>query len=165
MQPLRADVREMISEHDVFCLQEVTSVTLPSVLAAGRELKYDVVSPAQRGHSMLEGFDVCILLRNSVLKRLRVGIVPLCSDGIRHLLHVQAQVKKNGACLAFATAHCTAGQEERMRGAAEMEVIWQSLEALTVDGCIFAGDTNMHVDECISQQHRDQWDCLSDQNY
>ena len=158
MQPLRADVREMISEHDVFCLQEVTSVTLPSVLAAGRELKYDVVSPAQRGHSMLEGFDVCILLRNSVLKRLRVGIVPLCSDGIRHLLHVQAQVKKNGACLAFATAHCTAGQEERMRRTAEMEVIWQSLEALTVDGCIFAGDTNMHVDECISQQHRDEWD-------
>ena len=159
MQPLRADVREMmIAEHDAFCLQEVTPVTLPSILAAGRELGYDVVSPAQRGHSMLEGFDVCILLRSTTLKRLRVGIAPLSSEGIRHMLHVQVQVKKNGACLALATAHCTAGQEERVRRTAEMEVIWESLEALTVDGCIFAGDTNMHVGECISQQHRDQWD-------
>ena len=113
MQPLRADVCEMISEHDAFCLQEVTSVTLPAILAAGRELGYDVVSPAQRGHTMLEGFDVCILLRSSSLKRLRVGIVPLHSEGGRHMLHVQVQVKKNGACLAVATAHCTAGKEEK----------------------------------------------------
>ena len=47
----------------------------------------------------------------------------------------------------------------RQRGAnAEDGRNGSALEALTVDGCIFAGDTNMHVDECISQQQRDQWD-------
>ena len=158
MQPLRADVREVISEHDAFCLQEVTPVTLPSILAAGREMGYDVVSPAQRGHTMLEGFDVCMLLRKTTLKRLRVGIVPLSAKGIRHMLHVQVQVKKNGACLALATAHCTASKEERMQRTAELEVIWGALEALTVDGCIFAGDTNMHVDESMTLPHKEEWD-------
>ena len=95
MRPLRSDVREMISEHDAFCLQELTPATLPSVLAAGRELEYDAVSPAQRGHTMLEGFDVCMLLRKATLKRLRVGIVPLTAAGVRHMLHVRVQVKKN----------------------------------------------------------------------
>ena len=158
MQPLRADVREMISEHDAFCLQEVTPVTLPSILTAGREMGYDVVSPAQRGHTMLEGFDVCILLRKTTLKRLRVGIVPLSPKGIRHMLHVQVQVKKNGACLAVATAHCTASKEERNQRTAELEVIWGALEALTVDGCIFAGDTNMHAEESIALTHQEHWD-------
>ena len=158
MQPLRADVRQMISEHDAFCLQEVTPVTLPAILAAGRELGYDVVSPVQRGHTTLEGFDVCMLLRNASLKRLRVGIVPLCAAGIRHMLHVQVQVKKNGAYLALATAHCTASKEERPQRSAEMEVIWGALEALTVDGCIFAGDTNMHADEGIPEQYKEEWD-------
>jgi hypothetical protein len=37
-QPLRSDVREMISEHDVFCLQELTPAALSAVLAAGRDL-------------------------------------------------------------------------------------------------------------------------------
>ena len=122
MQPLRPDVRDMISEHDAFCLQELTPATLPSVLAAGRELEYDAVSPAQRGHTMLEGFDVCMLLRKATLKRLRVGIVPLTAAGVRHMLHVRVQVKKNGACLALATAHCTAGKEEVMQRTAEMDV-------------------------------------------
>ena len=158
MQPLRADVRQMISEHDAFCLQEVTPGTLPAILAAGRELGYDVVSPVQRGHTTLEGFDVCVLLRNASLKRVRVGIVPLCAAGIRHMLHVQVQVKKNGAYLALATAHCTASKEERPQRSAEMEVIWVALEALTVDGCIFAGDTNMHADEGIPHQYKEQWD-------
>ena len=158
MQPLRADVREMISEHDAFCLQEVTPVTLSSILTAGREMGYDVVSPAQRGHTMLEGFDVCILLRKTTLKRLRVGIVPLSARGIRHMLHVQVQVKKNGACLALATAHCTASKEERSQRTAELEVIWGALEALTVDGCIFAGDTNMHAEESIALTHQEHWD-------
>ena len=158
MLPLRRDVRQMISEHDVFCLQEVTPAALPGILAAGQELGYDVVSPAQRGHTMLEGFDVCILLRNASLKRLRVGIVPLTAAGIRHMLHVQVQVKQNGACLAVATAHCTAGKEDVVQRTAEMEVIWNALEALTVDGCIFAGDTNMHAEEVIPQQYREEWD-------
>ena len=39
-----------------------------------------------------------------------------------------------------------------------MEVIWGALEALTVDGCIFAGDTNMHADEDIPHQFQEQWD-------
>ena len=85
MQPLRSDVRQMISEHDAFCLQEVTPGTLPAILAAGRDLEYDVVSPVQRGHTTLEGFDVCMLLRNATLKRVRVGIVPLSAAGIRHI--------------------------------------------------------------------------------
>ena len=148
----------MISEHDAFCLQEVTPVTLPAILAAGRELGYDVVSPVQRGHTTLEGFDVCMLLRNASLKRLRVGIVPLCAAGIRQMLHVQVQVKKNGAYLALATAHCTASKEERPQRSAEMEVIWGALEALTADGCIFAGDTNMHADEGIPEQYKEEWD-------
>ena len=158
MQPLRADVREMISEHDVFCLQEVTPATLPAILTAGRELGYDVVSPAQRGHTTLEGFDVCMLLRKGTVQRLRVGIVPLSTARIRHMLHVQVQVKQNGACLAVATAHCTAGKEDAMQRAAEMEVIWNALEALTVDGCIFAGDTNMHAEERIPHQYQENWE-------
>ena len=160
MQPLRPDVRDMISEHDAFCLQELTPATLPSVLAAGRELEYDAVSPAQRGHTMLEGFDVCMLLRKATLKRLRVGIVPLTAAGVRHMLHVRVQVKKNGACLALATAHCTAGKEEVMQrtATAEKDVTWSAIEALTIDGCIFAGDTNMHAEEVIPQQYREQWD-------
>ena len=158
MQPLRSDVREIISEHDVFCLQELTPAALPAVLAAGRDLEYDVISPAQRGHTMLEGFDVCMLLRKATLKRLRVGIVPLTAGRVRHMLHVRVQVKKNGACLALATAHCTAGKEEVMQRTAEMDAIWSALEALTVDGCIFAGDTNMHAEEGIPQQYREQWD-------
>eukprot|EP00435_Cladocopium_sp_Y103_P016818 s5576_g4.t1 len=89
MQPLRPDVREIISEHDIFCLQEVTPATLPAILTAGRELGYDVVSPAQRGHTTSEGFDVCMLLRQVTVQRLRVGIVPLTTAGIRHMLHVQ----------------------------------------------------------------------------
>ena len=137
MQPLRSDVREMISERDVFCLQELTPAVLPAVLAAGRDLEYDVISPAQRGHKMLEGLDVWRLLRKATLKRLRVGIVPLTAGGVRHMLHVRVQVKKNGACLALATAHCTAGKEEVMQRTAEMDVIWSALEALTVDGSIF----------------------------
>ena len=39
-----------------------------------------------------------------------------------------------------------------------MEVIWNALEALTVDGCIFAGDTKMHAEEVIPQQYREEWD-------
>ena len=158
MQPLRPDVREMISEHDVFCLQEVTPGTLPAIFTAGRALGYDVVSPAQRGHTTLEGFDVCMLLRKVTVQRLRVGIVPLTTAGIRHMLHVQVQVKQNGACLAVATAHCTAGKEDVMQRAAEMEVIWNALEALTVDGCIFAGDTNMHAEETIPRQYQENWE-------
>ena len=158
MQPFRSDVREMISEHDVFCLQEVTPATLPAILTAGRELGYDVVSPAQRGHTTLEGFDVCMLLRKFTVQRLRVGIVPLNTERIRHMLHVQVQVKQNGACLAVATAHCTAGKEDAMQRAAEMEVIWNALEALTVDGCIFAGDTNMPAEERIPQQYQENWE-------
>ena len=73
----------------------------------------------------------------------------LSAAGVRHMLHVQVQVKKNGAYLALATAHCTASKEERPQRSAEMEVIWGALEALTVDGCVFAGDTNMHADEGI----------------
>ena len=157
MQPLRSDVRQMISEHDAFCLQEVTPGTLPAILAAGRDLGYDVVTPVQRGHTTLEGFDVCMLLRNATLKRVRVGIVPLSAAGIRHMLHVQVQVKKNGAYLALATAHCTASKEERPQRSAEMEVIWGALEALTVDGCVFAGDTNMHADEGIPEQYKEEW--------
>ena len=157
-QRLRSDVREMIAEHDVFCLQEVTPATLPAILIAGRELGYDVVSPAQRGHTTLEGFDVCMLLRKATVQRLRVGIVPLSAGRIRHMLHVQVQVKQNGACLAVATAHCTAGKENAMQRAAEMEVVWNALEALTVDGCIFAGNTNMHTEEKIPHQFQENWE-------
>ena len=74
------------------------------------------------------------------------------------MLHVQVQVKQNGACLAVATAHCTAGKEDAMQRAAEMEVIWNALEALTVDGCIFAGDTNMHAEERIPHQYQENWE-------
>ena len=92
------------------------------------------------------------------MKRLRVGIVPLTPAAVRHMLHVQIQVKQNGACLAVATAHCTAGKEDAMQRATEMNEIWNALEALTVDGCIFAGDTNMHAEETIPQQYQENWE-------
>ncbi|CAJ1420362.1 unnamed protein product [Effrenium voratum] len=156
-QPLRQDVRARIGEYDVFCMQEVTPSTLPAILSAGRELGYDVVSPAQRGHSTLEGFDVCMLLRNATVTRLRVGVVPLTAAGVRHLLHVQVQVTKNGACLALATAHCTASAEFAAQRASEMEVVWNALEALPVGGCIFAGDTNTHASEKMPERYQERW--------
>ena len=146
----------MFGEYDVFCMQEVTPSTLPAILSAGRELGYDVVSPAQRGHSTLEGFDVCMLLRNATVTRLRVGVVPLTAAGVRHLLHVQVQVTKNGACLALATAHCTASAEFAAQRASEMEVVWRALEALPVGG-IFAGDTNTHASEKMPERYQERW--------
>ncbi|CAJ1452102.1 unnamed protein product, partial [Effrenium voratum] len=138
-------------------MQEVTPNTLPAILSAGRELGYDVASPAQRGHSTLEGFDVCMLLRNATVTRLRVGVVPLTAAGVRHLLHVQVQVTKNGACLALATAHCTASAEFAAQRASEMDVVWNALEALPVGGCIFAGDTNTHASEKMPERYQERW--------
>ena len=157
-QPLQGNFKDLVSSRDVWFLQEVTPSTLASLLKLAKNHDFEVISPAQRGYTPLEGFDVCMLLRKSAVVKLRVGIVPLSEARIRNMLHVQVQVRKNGTYLGLATAHCTNGRDNTAERSVEICRILDTLQSLTVDGCIFAGDTNMYATEGLPENHRWKWD-------
>ena len=109
--------RENLGEQmwDVLCLQEVTPSCVQSLLEAGRQHDFEVVSPLFRGRHSAEGFDVAMLLKKHFFRKLRVSIEELGGSG-RCLLHVEVQVVQNGALVAIATAHLSASAEERVHG-------------------------------------------------
>ena len=72
-----AEFGALVEELDVACLQEVTSSCLACLHALAAASGFSVASPAQRGRCSEEGFDVCVMHRDSVARRLRVSVLPV----------------------------------------------------------------------------------------
>ena len=72
-----AEFAALLEELDVACLQEVTSSCLACLHALAAASGFSVASPVQRGRCSEEGFDVCIMHRDSVARRLRVSVLPV----------------------------------------------------------------------------------------
>eukprot|EP00435_Cladocopium_sp_Y103_P046938 s590_g13.t1 len=90
---------------DVMCLQEMSAACLGDLLQVSEQRGYDVISPLHRQVTALEGFDVCILLKRSTVRKLRVSVMGLGAESARRLLQVQLQLRGNGAILVLGTCH------------------------------------------------------------
>ena len=147
---------EAVQGCDALCLQEVTPSCARLLSAEARSRGYEVFSPMFRGRCSAEGFDVAMLLKCEVFRRLRVCVVEL-GPSERCLLHAVVEVKRNGALLAIGTVHLTAARAEHATRAAELSVALRALEELPVDGCIVAGDVNMHNQETTLPVDLNAW--------
>eukprot|EP00438_Fugacium_kawagutii_P004174 Skav224695 [mRNA] locus=scaffold3171:233167:238543:- [translate_table: standard] len=147
---------------DVLCLQEVTVECSQELQTLCKDTNFQLVSPLHRGRVAAEGFDVCMIVNISTVDCLRVKSSPLPGETSRSCLQVELAVRENGSVLVVATAHLTAGTSLVSQRDLELHSVLTVLESFSeVDGCVFAGDTNMRVAESlpqgVSKPWRDAW--------
>ena len=148
---------DLLRRCDVLCLQEVTPQCWDDLILLAKQESFCAVSPLQRGHVPVEGFDVCLLIRLAKLECVQVKISPLPKPSERSLLQADVILCENGALVTVATAHLTASAAMQKHRSDEMQFVLATLESRCKDAAIFGGDCNMHREEAIPQGKDANW--------